>query len=76
MRLAPGVFVRSDVLGFTEIRRIGILRWIEVAGGDCDPVRCASVTVAGVIVSARWEGAGKRIDPRAGADAVLTRIQA
>ena len=31
MRLAPGIFVRGDILRFGEIGRARILRWIQVA---------------------------------------------
>ena len=55
----------SDILGFGVIGRARILRWVQVAACHRNPVRCASVTVAAVIVCSRWEDAGKWIHPRA-----------
>ena len=63
MRLAPGVFMRGNILSFAEIDRARILRWIQVAHCHRDPVRCASVTMATVIVCARSERPRKRIHP-------------
>jgi hypothetical protein len=57
--------VGSDILGFAEIDRARILRWIQVAHCYCNPVRCASVTVAAVIVCGVWVIACKWIHPRA-----------
>jgi hypothetical protein len=65
MGLTPGIFTRGDVLCFGEIGRAGILRWIQVTHCHCDPVRCAGVSVAGMIVRARRERARERIHPRA-----------
>lgn len=64
MRLAPRVFVRSDILGFSEISRARILWWIQVAHCDSDPMRRAGVTVAAVIVRGRWVRSCKWIHPR------------
>ena len=53
MRLAPRILVRGDILGFGKISRAGILRWIEIAHCDGDPMRRASVTVTAMIVRRR-----------------------
>ena len=55
MRLAPGVFMRGNVLRFGKIGRARILRWIQVAGLHQDSVRRASVVVAGVVVGTSTE---------------------
>jgi hypothetical protein len=65
MTLAPGIFMRSNVCGFAEIRRIWIQCRVQVAVLDPDPVRHAVVVVAVVVVGGRWEGASKGIDPGA-----------
>jgi hypothetical protein len=76
MALAPRVFMRSDVCGFAEIRRIWIQCRVQVADLDPDAVRHAVVNVAVVIIGGRREGSGERIDPGARADLVLNAIQA
>src|SRR5947208_6465216 len=65
--LAPGVFMWSDVLTFSEIGATRILRCVQVAHCHRDPVRRACVSVAGVVGRAwrSWEDAGKGIHPRA-----------
>jgi hypothetical protein len=65
MRLTPGIFTRRDILCVGEIGRAGVLRWVQVAHCHCHSMRCAGVSVAGMIVRARWERAGKRIYPGA-----------
>ncbi len=67
MRLAPGVFKRSNVCRFGEIGRAGIERRVQVIDFNNDPVRYAVVHVAGVVVRVwvRGEEAGERIDPGA-----------
>ena len=76
MRLAPGVLVWTKVSGFAKISRTRILRCVQVADVNSDPVRHAVVVVASVIVGVRWKGSGKGIDPGARADAGLAAIQA
>lgn len=76
MTLAPRVFMRSKICGFTEIRRIWIQCGVQVVDLDPDPVRHAVVSVAGVIIRGGREGPGERIDPSARTDAVLIAIQA
>lgn len=65
MTLAPGVFMRTNVGGFSKIGCARILRRVQVAGLDPDPVRHAVMVVAAVVVGGRWEGASKGIDPGA-----------
>ena len=65
MRLAPGVFTRGDILGFSKVCRALIKRRVEVVDFHKNPVRHAVVVVAAVIVRVRWKGPGKRIDPGA-----------
>jgi len=74
MRLTPGVFMRSDILGFGKIRSAGVLRRIQVAAGYGDPVRGAGVSMAGMAVGRGWVIARKWVNPRARADARLTCI--
>ena len=77
MRLTPRIFKRADVGGFTKIGRALILLGVQVSHVNQDPVRHAVVNVGGVgvIIGGRREGAGKRIDPGARADAALVPIQ-
>ena len=63
--LAPGVLMRSDVLRFGVIRRARIHRRVQVISLHKDPVRCAGVIVAGVVVCSRGKGARKGIHPGA-----------
>jgi hypothetical protein len=65
MTLAPGVFMRTNVGGFSKIGCARILRRVQVAGLDPDPVRHPVMVVAAVVVGGRWEGASKWIDPGA-----------
>ena len=70
MRLAPSVFVRSEVLPFGKIARAGIERCVQVIDVNNDPVRYLVVHMAGVVVRrclriSPREEAGKRIDPGA-----------
>ena len=55
MRLAPGVFVRSDILRFGEIGGAWILRW-DPSRSLSTMTRCDTpvVAVAAVIVGGRW----------------------
>ena len=76
MRLTPGVLVRTKISGFAKISRTRILRCVQVADVNPDPVRYAIVMVARVIVGARWKRSGKGIDPGARADTALAAIQA
>src|SRR5262245_45423630 len=76
MRLTPGVFMRGDILGFSKIRGAGVLRRIQITARYCDPVRRADVTMAGMTVGGGRVVARERVNPRARADAGLTRIQA
>src|SRR4029077_3462345 len=75
MRLTPGVFMRSDILGFGKIRSAGVLRRIQIAARYCDPVRGADVSTAGVTVGRGWVFTCKWVNPGARAYAVLIRIQ-
>jgi hypothetical protein len=63
--LAPGVLMWRYVLRFGEVRRAHIHRRVQVISFHKDPVRCAGVSVAGVVVCSRGEGAGKGIHPGA-----------
>jgi hypothetical protein len=72
--LAPGVYLRSYVLSFGVIRRARIHRRVQVVAFHENPVRCASVNVARVVVCSRWEDAGKGIHPGARTQLVLIRI--
>src|SRR6267143_2160145 len=74
--LAPGVFMRSDVLRFGVIGRAWIQRRVQVAPLHQKPVRDASFSVARVLRCARWEGTGKGIHPGARTQATLSYIQA
>ena len=71
MSLAPGVFMRSDILGFGEISRARIRSRGQIADCDENPMRRAGMRVAGVIVRisgsrvSPWIETGKRIDPGA-----------
>lgn len=76
MTLAPGVFMRTNVCGFSKIDCARILCRVQVANLDPDPVRHAVVVVAAVVVSGRWERSSKGIDPGARTDASLIAIQA
>ncbi len=65
--LAPGIFMRSDILTFGKIGRARILRRVQVAHCHRDPVRGGCMRVAGVVRRA-WrsrEYAGKGIHPGA-----------
>ena len=77
MRLAPRIFMRADVGGFTKIGRARILLGVQVSHVNQDPMRHAVVNVGrvGVIIGGRWEGSGERIDPGSRADAALVAIQ-
>src|SRR5438270_13195228 len=75
MRLAPGVFMWRHILRFGKISRASVLSRIQIAASHRHPVRCASMTMAGVVVRSRRENASKRVHPCARADAGLTRIQ-
>jgi hypothetical protein len=75
MRLAPGVFMRANVSGFTKISGSRISRRSQVSHVNQDPVRHAVMVVAGVVVGVRWESSGERIDPCAGANLVLVAVQ-
>ena len=61
----------SNILAFGKIGCAWILRWIQIAHCHCDPVRCAGVIVASMIVRARWERAGEGIHPGTGTQAGL-----
>ncbi len=74
MRLAPCVFMRAEVCRFSEVGRIRVEVCIQVVDLDPDPVRHAVMGVAGMIVGARWERAGERIDPCARTDLALVAI--
>ena len=63
MRLAPGVFERSNVSGFAKIGRARILPRDQVTRFHQDPVRHRIVAVAAVVVRVRWECSGERVDP-------------
>ena len=84
MRLAPRILKRADVGGFSKIGRALILLGVQVSHVNQDPVRRTIVVMAGVVhcsglpilVIPRGKGSGERIDPGAGADAVLVAIQA
>src|SRR4029079_858157 len=76
MRLAPGVFMWSNVGGFAKVAGTGVLCCVQVTHVNEDPVRDAIVTVASVIVGIRGKNSGERIDPRARTYAVLVAIQA
>ena len=70
VRLAPGVFVWGDVVGFSEIARARIERGVQVIDLNENPVRHAVVRVTAVVVRRRARisprvEAGKRIDPGA-----------
>jgi len=51
MRLAPGVFVRDDVLGFGKVRRSRVERRVQVVNINQNSVRRCIMTVPGVIVT-------------------------
>jgi hypothetical protein len=74
MLLAPGILVRSDVLGFGEISRARILCRVQIAARYCDPVGYASVVVATMVIRRRWERSSERIDPGARTDSALVRV--
>ena len=68
MSLAPVVLMLGDVLRLGKIGRPGIERCVQVIDFHQNPVRCASVRVAGMVVRRRRrisprEKAGKRIYP-------------
>jgi hypothetical protein len=65
MRLAPAVFVRSDVHCFSEICRALVERGVQVIGFNDNPMRYAIVHVTGVVIRIRRVSAGERIDPGA-----------
>ena len=75
MRLAPGVFMRSNIGGFANIGRARILCCVQVSHVNQDTVGNAIVIVAGVIVSVRREYSGERIHPSARTDQVLVTIK-
>src|ERR1044071_5381762 len=50
MRLAPGVFMRGNVLSFGEVGRAGILDCTQVAHCHREPVGSACMGVAGVAI--------------------------
>jgi hypothetical protein len=50
MTLAPGVFVRHDVLRFSKIRRSRVQRRVQVVNVNQNSVRSYVMNVAGVIV--------------------------
>jgi len=50
MRLAPGVFVRANVCRFRKIVAPGFSVVFQIVDFHKNPVRCARVHVAGVVV--------------------------
>ena len=78
MTLAPGAFVRDDVIRFGKICRNSIQRRIQVVNVNENSVRRYVVTVAGVIVRgiARRQISRERIGPGARTDAELASIHA
>jgi hypothetical protein len=65
VRLAPGVFVRSDILRFGEIGRARIERCVQIINLNQNPVRNAVVCMAAVVVRCRREFPCKGINPSA-----------
>ena len=76
MRLAPGIFMGTDVGGFAKIAGSRILPWDQITRLHQDPVRHAIMAMAAMIVGSRWKRTRERVDPGARADAVLVAIQA
>jgi len=76
MRLAPDKLMRGNIGCFAKVDCTRILPCVQVSHVNQDPVRYAVVRVAGVVICGRGECASERIDPGAGADAVLVTIQA
>jgi hypothetical protein len=74
MRLAPVVFMWSDILCFGKIDRPLIEGCVQITGFNKNAVRYAVVGVAVVIVSSRLKDARKRIDPCTRTDLVLIAI--
>jgi hypothetical protein len=76
MRLAPCVFVRTNVCRFAKIGGTLIEVCVQVVYLHANPMRHAVVVMGGVamIVGARWKRASERIDPCARTDLVLVAI--
>ena len=76
MTLAPGVFMRGDILSFGKIGGARIERCVQIIYLTNNPVRYAGVVVTAVLV-AEFDGkvSGKRIDPGTRTQ-VWPRIQA
>jgi len=75
MTLAPGAFMRYDILRFGKIRRPWVHGWVQVVNVNQDPVRRYVVIVARVIVRCLTrEIPGEWVDPRARTDAELVPV--
>ena len=76
MSLAPGVFVRHDILRLGKIGCAHVLRWNQVIRVHQNSVRRHVMNVAGVIVCSRtYKTSGERIDPCARTNAGLAAVQ-
>ena len=73
--LAPGVLMRSDVLGFSVVSRPRIQRCVQIGGFHQHPVRRAIMRMASVVGRGRWISARKGIHPGARTQTALTSIQ-
>ena len=63
MRLAPRIFMWSNVSGFAKVGRARVLRRDDVTRVHQDPVRHRVMVMAAVVVRGRWKTSRERIDP-------------